>query len=109
LDRPSLGTPSGVAVESGGQGQDADLLAIECLMLWLEPDRLSAIVHIVDNVLAGDNKVQMIANSNRLNVGLLNLSMLLLIDLAMQIDPTADPVEGGREILRRLALGLSEG
>jgi hypothetical protein len=66
-------------------------------MLWLEPDRLSAIVHIVKNVLAGDTKVQMIANSNRLNVGLLNLGMLLLINLAMQMDPTADPLEVSRK------------
>jgi hypothetical protein len=52
-----------------------------------------AIVHIVENVLAGDTQVQIIANSNRLNVGLLNLSMLLLIDLAMQMDPTVEPLE----------------
>jgi hypothetical protein len=89
--------------------RDAARLAIECVMMWLEPDRQRAAEHITENVLGGETIDQLMANRNQLITGLLNLSMFLVRDVARLLDPDADQIEKAREILRHRALNLPEG
>jgi hypothetical protein len=84
------------------QATAATRVAIEFLMLWMEPDRPSAAAHIL-RVLddpAGPGKEHVIA-------GLLNLSMILAFDLA-KANGAADYPAWVGEYLRRRSPELPE-
>ena len=71
-------------------------------MLWMEPDRVSAALHIAQLKQDPDEADEMI-------VGLLNLSHKLLLKLAKDRGATPyDVREKGREILSDLSLKLPE-
>ena len=77
-------------------------VAVECLTLWLESDRVSAALHIA--LLKQDPD-----ESDGMVVGLLNLSHLLLLELARERGAGAgeDSLEA-RMILQDLSLKLLE-
>ena len=77
-------------------------VAIECLTLWLEPDRVSAALHVALLKQEPDESDGMI-------VGLLNLGHWLLLELARERGAGAgeDSLEA-RMILQDLALQLPE-
>ena len=77
-------------------------VAVECLTLWLEQDRVSAALHIALLKQDPDEADEMI-------VGLLNLSHKLLLKLARERGATPyDVRDKAREILCELSLKLPE-
>ena len=61
-------------------------VGVECLTLWLEPDRVGAALHIA--LLKQDA-----GETDEMIVGLLNLSHMLLLELARERGaPTAEPL-----------------
>ena len=77
-------------------------IAVECLTLWLEPDRVGAALHIALLKQDADEADEMI-------VGLLNLSHKLLLKLARERGATPyDLRDKAREILCDLSLKLPE-
>jgi hypothetical protein len=77
-------------------------VAVECLTLWLERDRVSAALHIA--LLKQDPD-----EADELIVGLLNLSHKLLLKLAKEPGATPYDLERKeREILRDPSLKLPE-
>ena len=77
-------------------------VAVECLTLWLEPDRVSAALHVA--LLKQDP-----GESDAMVVGLLNLSHLLLLELARERGAVAgEDSLGALAILQDLSLKLPE-
>jgi hypothetical protein len=77
-------------------------VGVECLTLWMEPDRVSAALHIALLKQDPDEADGMI-------VGLLNLSHRLLLKLARERGATPyDLMRKRREILCDLSLKLPE-
>ena len=77
-------------------------VGVECLTLWMEPDRMSAALHIA--LLKQDPD-----EADSMLVGLLNLSHKLLLKLARERGATLyDVKKTCREILRELSLKLPE-
>ena len=77
-------------------------VAVECLTLWLEPDRASAVLHVA-------LLKQEPAEADAMIVGLLHLSKKLLLKLVSQQGATPyDALDRAREILADLSLKLPE-
>jgi hypothetical protein len=77
-------------------------VGVECLTLWMEPDRVSAALHIA--LLKQDPD-----EADSMLVGLLNLSHKLLLKLARERGATPyDVRKKCHEILRDLSLKLPE-
>ena len=77
-------------------------IGVECLTLWMEPDRVGAALHIALLKQDPDEADGMI-------VGLLNLSHKLLLKLAKEQGATPyDVRKKCHEILRELSLKLPE-
>jgi hypothetical protein len=78
-------------------------VGVECLMLWLEPDRPNAARHVTTLIQQDPEEAA------RIIVGLLNLSHKLLLKLATERGATPyDLRNREREILSDLSLKLSE-
>ena len=77
-------------------------VAVECLTLWMEPDRVGAALHIA--LLKQDS-----SEAEEMITGLLNLSHKLLMKLAKEQGATPfDLREKAGEILSELSLKLPE-
>jgi hypothetical protein len=85
-------------------GTAATRVAIECLTLWLESDRLAAAKHIAELTHDPDGP-----GADRIITGLLNLSMVLVLDLAKERGATAEEmVEKAMDYLRDFSRRLPE-
>jgi len=86
-------------------GTAATRVAVECLTLWMESDRLSAAKHITDLVHDPDGP-----GADRIITGLLNLSMVLVVSLAKEQGATTDEEYGEKvaEWLRDFSRQLPE-
>jgi hypothetical protein len=86
---------------------DAARIAVECLTLWLEPGpfaRAKAVKHITDIRNASA------ASADEVIAGLLNLSMMPVIDLAIQRGATQDDaLDRAGDILRDWSPRLPDG
>jgi hypothetical protein len=80
----------------------ATRVAIECLTLWMESDRLSAAEHIARLQHDPDGP-----GADRIITGLLNLSMLLVLELA-KAQGAEDIRERASEYLRTLSPQLPD-
>ena len=77
-------------------------VAVECLTLWMERDRVSAALHIA-------LLKQQPGEADGIIVGLLNLSHKLLLKLAKERGATPfDALDKAQEILSDLSLKLPE-
>jgi hypothetical protein len=85
-------------------GTVATRVAVECLTLWLESDRLSAATHIAKLTHDPDGP-----GADRIITGLLNLSMILVLDLAKERGANADDMpDKAMEYLRNFSRQLPE-
>jgi hypothetical protein len=80
----------------------ATRIAVECLTLWMETDRQTAAEHIASLQHDPDGP-----GADRIIVGLLNLSMLLVFELA-HAQGADDIRERAGEILRNLSPQLPD-
>jgi hypothetical protein len=80
-------------------------VAVECLTLWMESDRVGAAMHIARLKHDPDGP-----GADSIIVGLLNLSRCLVLKLAEERGATTaeESVEGAHEILRDLSRKLPE-
>jgi hypothetical protein len=85
-------------------GTAATRVAVECLTLWLESDRLNAAKHIAALRADPDGP-----GPDRIITGLLNLSMILVLELAKERGATADDMaDKAMEYLRNFSRQLPE-